>query len=81
LRNRPLFTPEEAKEGKFFEVACTYATTHHRAFLTSKGDVGLGYQGTSVEDEVAILFGGVAPFIIRPATAESCRYDKGRREY
>jgi hypothetical protein len=34
-----------------------------------------------VEDEVAVLFGGVAPFIIRPATAELCSLDKGRREY
>jgi hypothetical protein len=78
---RGSFTPEEEKEGKFFEVACTYATTHRRAFLTSKGHVGLGFQGIRVEDEVAILLGGVAPFIIRLATALSCIYDEGRREY
>jgi hypothetical protein len=35
----------------------------------------------SDEDEVAVLFGGVAPFIIRPATAELYSLDKGRREY
>jgi hypothetical protein len=76
-----LFTPDEVKEGKFFKVACTYATTHRRAFLTSKGQVGLGYQGTSVGDEVAILFGGVAPYLIRQVAAESFRYDEDRREY
>src|SRR4051812_31721593 len=33
------FSAEEESEGKFFEVACTYATTHRRAFVTEKGYV------------------------------------------
>ena len=72
----PLGGGQLSAEGKFFEVACTYATTHRRAFVTEKGHVGLGYQGTRVGDDVAILLGGVVPFLTRRVSDSS-----GNKEY
>lgn len=41
---------DQEKEGKFFQVAYTYATTHRRPVVTEKGYVGIVHNGTDVGD-------------------------------
>lgn len=62
------FPPAEQDEAQHLEApACMMGPmVGRRFFKTAKGLFGLGPAGSRVADDVAVLFGGRAPFVLRP---------------
>jgi hypothetical protein len=66
-----------------FEFAVTKSCTNRLFFTTKRGYMGVCPSGTKIDDEVAILFGGSVPYILRPhnsldvPSSMLITYDKG----
>jgi hypothetical protein len=51
-----------------------------RLFMTNDGHFGIGPQAMEPGDEVAVLFGGITPFIVQSASQRR-RESEGHRSY
>jgi hypothetical protein len=67
--------PVESTRGLLYHKAHINATEGRRFFNTKGGFIGLGNEGVKLGDEVAILAGGVTPFILRRDMTTAARRD------